>query len=145
MRCPLKIFRIFFKKTEDVKQALVEVGREFLTRIYKDSKTYNHTLGWASSQHSWRFDDDEDADFYDDKYIIIYDWYCGGDSEDVPYLIPYRAIKDMDGAVAEYWEEQAIKAEKARLKKLEETKATEALKNKEEYEEYLRLKAKFEK
>ena len=92
---------------EELKDALIKVGEEFIRRIKeKENKP------WIR-QDTWRFDDE---DYENDTYVIINEWYSMGETDETPYVIPYRAINDMDGAVEEYFKEKARKEEEARKK-----------------------------
>lgn len=118
---------------EKLKDALIEVGKEFIKRIKaKENKVWIY-------QDTWRFGDD-DEDYKNDTYLIINEYYSMGATDETQYIIPYRAINDMDGAVEEYFKEKARKEEETRQKKLNEIKKKEQ----EEYNEYLRLKGKYE-
>lgn len=118
---------------EELKEALIEVGKEFIKRIKaKENKVWIY-------QDTWHFGN-EDEDYKNDTYLIINEWYSMGETSDTPYYIPYCAINDMDGAVEEYFKEKARKEEETRQKKLNEIKKKEQ----EEYNEYLRLKGKYE-
>ena len=112
---------------EELKEALIEVGKEFIKRIKaKENKVWIY-------QDTWRFGN-EDEDYKNDTYLIINEWYSMGETNEVQYIIPYCAINDMDGAVEDYFKE------KAQQEKLNEIKKKEQ----EEYDEYLRLKTKYE-
>lgn len=118
---------------EKLKDALIEVGKGFIKRIKaKENKVWIY-------QDTWRFGDEEE-DYKNDTYLIINEWYSMGETDDTPYLIPYRAINDMDGAVEEYFKEKARKEEEARQEEFDRIKQKEQ----EEYNEYLRLKGKYE-
>lgn len=118
---------------EKLKDALIEVGKGFIKRIKaKENKVWIY-------QDTWRFGD-EDEDYKNDTYLIINEYYSMGETDETQYIIPYRAINDMDGAVEEYFKEKARKEEKAQQEKLNEIKKKEQ----EEYNEYLRLKGKYE-
>ena len=120
---------------EKLKDALVEVGKEFINRVTKKEKN-----NWIR-QDTWRF---ENVDYENDSYLIIDEWYSLGATSEIPYSIPYRAINDMDGAVEEYLKEKARKEEEVRQKAQQEKFNEITKKEQEEYDEYLRLKAKFE-
>lgn len=132
----------FLAHASSIQEALIKLGIEFIEKTGQ-----GNIFGMCSDFDSWRFGDKEG--FYDDtsemgeKYEIIYEWYCRGETEDVPYNIPYRVIDDMDGAVASYFEEKARREERVRQRKLAEEQAAAQKKEQEEYEEYLRLKEKF--
>ena len=118
---------------EKLKDALIEVGKGFIKRIKeKENKAWIY-------QDTWRFGN-EDEDYKNDTYLIINEWYSMGATDETQYIIPYRAINDMDGAVEEYFKEKARKEEETRQEKLNEIKKKEQ----EEYNEYLRLKGKYE-
>jgi len=120
---------------EKLKDALIEVGEEFVRRIKeKENKPWIH-------QDTWRFDDE---DYENDTYVIINEWYSMGETSDTQYIIPYRAINDMDGAVEEYFKEKARKEEEAHQKAEQEKLNEIKKKEQEEYNEYLRLKGKYE-
>lgn len=120
---------------EKLKDALIEVGEEFIKRIKKkENKTWIY-------QGTWRF---EDEDYENDAYLIIDEWYSMGETSETPYIIPYRAVNDMDGAVEEYFKEKARKEEEARQKAEQEKLNEIKKKEQEEYNEYLRLKGKYE-
>lgn len=121
--------------TEKLKDALIEVGKEFIKRVTKKEKN-----NWIR-QDTWRF---ENVDYENDSYLIIDEWYSLGATDEIPYSIPYRAINDMDGAVEEYFKEKARKEEEARQKAQQKKLNEITKKEQEEYDEYLHLKAKFE-
>ena len=124
----------FLAKASNIQDALIALGIEFIKR------TKRNTIGMEDFT-SWRF---EDNDVRAGAYSIIYEWYCCGEYDNEPFCIPYRVIDDMDGAVEAYFEEKAIQEEKARQKKFAEELAAAEQKKQAEYEEYLRLKEKFE-
>lgn len=124
----------FLAKASNVQDALIELGIEFIKR------TKQNTLGMEDFD-SWRFEDNEAQNGL--SYAIVYSWYCMGEYDDTTFCIPYRAIDDMDGAVAEYFEEKTRQEEKAKQKKFTEELAAAQEKEQAEYEEYLRLKEKF--
>lgn len=123
----------FLDKATDVQYDLIKLGIEFIKRTKQ-----NDICGMEDNLFNWRFDGHENR--LTGTYLIVYEWYCRGEIEDVPFHIPYLAIDDMDKAVAEYFEEKARQEERARQRKLAEEQEKEQV----EYEEYLRLKEKFE-
>ena len=119
---------------EKLKDALIEVGKEFIKRIKaKENEVWIY-------QDTWRFGN-EDEDYKNDTYLIINEWYSMGETNNTPYFIPYRAINDMDGAVEDYFKEKA--RQKAQQEELDRIKKKE--KEQEEYNKYLQLKRKYEK
>ena len=124
----------FLTQARDIQEALIKLGIEFI------EKTGQGNYGRGSFDY-WHFDDTEG--YLDGTYVIVYEWYCCGETEEEPYNIPFRVIDDMDGAVAAYFEEKARQEEKAQQDKLVKEQAIAQKKEQEEYEEYLRLKEKF--
>lgn len=124
-------------RAESVKTVLINVAKEFI------KKTNNGNDYWTdtSSDDSWRF---EEADCKNDTYLVVYEWYSMGDTEDIEYYIPYRAIDDMDGTVKDFLEAKAKKEEEARQQVLADAQLKEAAAEQTEYEEFLRLKKKYE-
>lgn len=119
---------------EKLKDALIEVGKKFIKRIKaKENEVWVY-------QDTWRFGN-EDEDYKNDTYLIINEWYSMGETNNTPYIIPYRAVNDMDRAVEEYFKEKARKEEKAQQEEFDRIKKKEQ----EEYNEYLRLKGKYER
>jgi len=128
----------FLDKVENIQDALIIKGMEFLNRI-KQGK------GFDTSHKFWRDDwHFSYAGSNDEAYCIVYEETWKGETDYTDYYIPYQAINNMDGAVASYFEEKARQEERARRKKLAEEQAVAQKKEQEEYEEYLRLKEKFE-
>ena len=127
----------FLDKVENIQDALIIKGMEFLNRT-KQGK------GFDTSHKFWRDDwHFSYADSNDEAYCIVHEEFWKGETDYTDYYIPYRAIDDMDGAVAAYFEEEARLEEKARQDKLAEEQEMAQKKEQEEYEEYLRLKEKF--
>lgn len=124
-------------RAEAVKTALINVAKEFIKKTQKGSNYWVDT----SSDASWRL---EEADCKNDTYLVVYEWYCKGDTEDVDYYIPYRAIDDMDGTVKDFLEAKAREEEEARQQALADAQLKEAAAEQAEYEEFLRLKKKYE-
>ena len=119
---------------EKLKDALIEVGKKFIKRIKaKENEVWVY-------QDTWRVGN-EDEDYKNDTYLIINEWYSMGETNNTPYIIPYRAVNDMDRAVEEYFKEKARKEEKAQQEEFDRIKKKEQ----EEYNEYLRLKGKYER
>ncbi len=127
----------FLTQASDIQDALIKLGMEFV------EKTGQGNIFGMGNFDSWRFGDKEG--YLTGAYEIIYEWYCRGETENVPFCIPYHAIDDMDGAVKAYFEEKARQEERARQNKLAEEQAMAQKKEQEEYDEYLRLREKFEK
>lgn len=131
----------FLTKASNVQEALIKLGIEFIEKTGQS----NYRMG---SFDSWRFEDEDG--FVDstselgDTYEIVYEDYWQGETEDIPFCIPYRVIDDMNKAVAIYLEEKTRKKEEAERRKLAEEQAIAKEKEQAEYDEYLRLKEKFE-
>ena len=130
--------RDFLAKVRDVQDTLIIIGMEFLNRTgqgnYDAIRSY-----WRDDWHFSYADSDDEA------YCIVYEETWQGETDYTDYYIPYQALDDMDGAVADFLKEKAQKEEEARQKKLAEEQAREENEKQAEYEEYLRLKEKFEK
>lgn len=132
----------FLTKASNVQDALIKLGIEFIEKTGQDN------VSCMNGYDSWRFEDEDG--FVDstselgDTYEIVREWFSRGETEHIPYYIPYRVINDMDKAVAIYLEEKARKKEEAERRKLAEEQAIAKEKEQAEYEEYLRLKEKFE-
>ena len=132
----------FLTKASNVQEALIKLGIEFIERTGQDN------VFCMNGYDSWRFEDKDG--FVDstselgDTYEIVREWYSRGETEHSPYYIPYRVVNDMNKAVAIYLEEKARKKEEAERRKLAEEQAIAKEKEQAEYDEYLRLKEKFE-
>ena len=127
----------FITKASSIQDALIIKGMEFLNRT-KQGK------GFDTSHKYWRDDwHFSYASSNDKAYCIVYEEYWKGEADYTDYYIPYQAINDMDGAVADFLEQKAREEERTRQKKLAEEQAMAQKKEQEEYEEYLRLKEKF--
>lgn len=132
----------FLTRASNVQDALIKLGIEFIEKTGQDN------VFCMNGYDSWRFEDKDG--FVDstselgDTYEIVREWYSRGETEDISYYIPYRVINDMNKAVAIYLEEKTRKKEEAERRKLAEEQAIVKEKEQAEYEEYLRLKEKFE-
>lgn len=127
----------FLDKVENIQDALIIKGMEFLNGTKREKSFDTSHKYWRDDWHfSYASSDDK-------AYCIVYEETWKGETDYTDYYIPYRAIDDMDGAVASYFEEKARREERVRQRKLAEEQAMAQKKEQEEYEEYLRLKKKF--
>ena len=132
----------FLTRASNVQDALIKLGIEFIEKTGQDN------VFCTNGYDSWRFEDKDgfrdSTSKLGDTYEIVREWYSRGETENISYYIPYRVINDMDEAVTIYLEEKNRKREEAERRKLAEEQAIAKEKEQTEYEEYLRLKEKFE-